>query len=92
MTNGLDLTVNALLRMQEFELRTGLPAVASLEELELSGGRYLSSRTKRDDGKPATEYVLVDYTGAGQNILIYKRLEGDERFRIHLETNAKERY
>lgn len=88
----LETTAEAQIRFDLFEARTGLPARATLEELEMSGGRYFGSGSKTSDGKPKVEYMVVDFSGSEQNIVFYKREAGQEEFVVHLEASLLAKY
>ena len=88
----LEIKTEAEIRLKEFEERTGLPARASLSELELMGGRCMTSKPLQRDGKQIIrEYVIVDITGMEQEVAIYKR-EGEGDFMIHIEMETKNKY
>ncbi len=90
---GLEITTEGEIRLMDFESRTGLPARASLDELELMGGRYFSSKPIIIDGKTANrEYVFLDPSGTEQEVIVYKRMSGEKDFMVHLETRVSNKF
>ena len=92
MTKDLQIISEIEIKLLEIESRTGFPARASLEELEKIGGRYMASSTIGENGRPIREYVILDPTGAEQEVFIYKRESDGNDFLVHLEMNTKMKY
>jgi len=90
---SLEIKSESQIRLMDFESRTGLPPVASLEELELLGGRYFSSKPIQIGSKPSRiEYIFLDPLGVEQEVYVWKRLDCEGDFTIHLETRTTNKY
>lgn len=89
----LEITCEGQIRLDEFENRTGFPAKASLDELEMFGGRYFASKPIiSKDKEIRTEYVFLDPLGNEQEVYVWKRRNGEGNFIIHLEARTTNKY
>lgn len=81
------------MNLQEFEDRTSLPSKASLEELQLMGGKYFKSPPIMINGiSSSLEYVLLRRGLFDEEIIIWKRYKEEEEFTIHLEATTRNKY
>ena len=79
--------------LEGFTERTGLPTIATLQELKDYGGRYFASEPIMMNGKPSRiEYVFLDPDGTERQTYVWKRFNETGDFVIHLETETRMKY